>query len=170
MKKIFALSLLLPLSAHAMDVGHELVQAAQIGLGGAAVAYAYSRGAEQLSHSIAPRATHDYNVQITCGNPYGIHSGLSKWGAIGSWWMGLPLIAAARLGSHRMESQELIKPAAITYAGTLAASLVVGGFTYATTTNKQEAVIRATKTAAVVGTLMAPVGLIGHILYKRING
>lgn len=174
MKKLLLCALAIPLSTTAMDLGNELVQAAQIGLGGAAAAYAYSRGAEWLSKGIDSRATLNLNTHnFTRGTPEAIHSGMDKWGALGTLWIGVPLIVAARLGTHQLEAQELIKPAAIAYGLTAASALAAGSWAYWSSkridysSRIERSLDRATLNSRIVGTLCAPVGLIGWVLYKR---
>ncbi|CAN5132999.1 hypothetical protein BH09DEP1_BH09DEP1_4820 [soil metagenome] len=172
MKKLLLCALAITLSTNAMHLSEELVQLAEFGLGSAAAAYVYSRGAERLSRGFDRDATHDLNYHtLTNGQPYRIHDGFSKWGALGSWWIGAPLAVAARLGSHGMEARELIKPVAIVYGATAALALLSGGYAYFTaspTKRKAKAVDATTLAARFAGTI-APVSLIGYILHKRVT-
>lgn len=176
MKKLLLSVLVIPLSNSAMDVSKELLQVAQIGLGGAAAAYAYSHGAEFLSRSVDPLATREVDEKYRAfkrGLKKGQHMPFNKLGALGSWWIGLPFIAAMRVGTHRMEAQDLMKPAAIAYGAATAVALIKGGYTYFTSHSDDQserrahAIEAATRNAFFGGTFFAPTGLLSYILYKR---
>lgn len=170
MKKLLFV-LILPVCASAMDLKQELIQAAGIGLGSAAAAYAYSRGAEWLANGINSYENSQLNINIARGRPGEIHTHFDKWGALGSWWIGLPLIAAARIGSNPLDVRELIKPMAITYGATAGVSLAAGIFAALRAPQDkrdERSIIAAFGTAFITGTVITPPTLIGYILYQRI--
>lgn len=169
MKKLLFV-LIVPVCAFAMDLKQELIQAAGIGLGSAAIAYAYSRGAEWLANGINSYENSQLNNTITRGRPWEIHSHFDKWGALGSWWIGLPLIVAARVGSNPLDARELIKPVAITYGATAGVSLAAGlDAALKAPRDKRDArsIIAVFRTAIITGTVITPPALLGYIVYQR---
>lgn len=170
MKKVFLLTLAMPLCNQAMeDMGKHLVQDALICGGAAVTACAYSGGAQFLSNLVNTNITSGEDVSWRyCSKNMLVP--VNKWGALGSWWMGIPLLMAARIGHHPLEAQELIKPVAITYGATAAIALAAGGYKALTAhvgRSQHEGIEKATAFSRVVGTFVSPVALIGYLIYKR---
>lgn len=158
MKKLLWLWLAIPVYSMAMDLRHEALQAVQIGLGGAAVAYVYDRTTEWLSNKVNEQD----NAHLNRVKPWEWIC-VEKRGILGSPWMGLLLLAASRNGPRALEASELIKPVIVTYGATSALSLVVG----ATASYRKRDTIGAVTEVAFCMGMFAPAALCGYILYKR---
>lgn len=165
MKKLLLTALLITFGCHAMDYSQEALQVAQIGLGCAAASYTYNATAEWLSNKV----DRNYTCSLNNRKPWQA-TFMEKRGALGAWWVGVPLIAVARLGSHPMDAHELIKPVVIAYGATAAISLLAGMIAYAKGTSKEsskQASIESASMAAFFAGLTTPTSILGYILYKR---
>ena len=167
MKKLLLTALLITFGCHAMDYSQEALQVAQIGLGCAAASYTYNTTAEWLSNKV----DRNYTSILNNRKPWQSISGyMEKRGVLGAWWIGVPLIAAARLGSHPMDAHELIKPVVIAYGAAAAFSLITGMISYAkgvSRANSKESSIETSSMTAFLAGFATPTSLIGYILYKR---
>lgn len=169
MKKMLILTFIFPMSCDAMEWGNELKEAALIAGGAAASAVIYRMAAHEISSCIDRGGTLAESYIWARGQADRTFK-ITTWGMIGDWWIGIPLVAAARIGSHQLSAPELIKPLASAYAATALVSLVSGMYTAAITpgsTKKRQSISNAAFASRAMGTLGAPLGIMGYILVKR---